>query len=242
MRQEGEWWSGWLRMVRGFGFEPLGDSAILVHWDSLSKEEANDLPLWVDEIRQTLPVGILDVVQAYASWTIFFDPCQWTFDAVKSWLEDRFSTLNPSTSSQRSSRVFEIPLCFEPSFAWDLDELADRHHLDTKEVVRRFLTPLYRVQMIGFSPGFPYLSGLDPSLATPRRSTPRLEVAQGSVAIGGTQAGIYSMSSPGGWNIIGRTPRWLFDPERSPPSLLRAGDTIRFVEISLDAFEHWKES
>lgn len=229
-------------MVSGFQFEPLGDSAILVHWNSLSNEEANDLPLWVEEIRQSLPLGMLDVVQAYASWTIFFDPCQWTYDGVKHWLEARFRTLKPHVDSQRSSRTIEIPLCFDPSFAWDLKELAERHHLEAKEVVRRFLKPLYRVQMIGFSPGFPYLSGLDPSLATPRRSTPRLEVPQGTVAIGGTQAGIYSMSSPGGWNMIGRTPRSLFDPERSPPSHLRAGDTIRFVEITLEAFEHWKES
>jgi inhibitor of KinA len=130
-----------------------------------------------------------------------------------------------------------VPVCYDRDFAVDLDEVATRSRLMPAEVVSRHASASYRVACVGFTPGFPYLSGLPNELATPRRLTPRKLVAAGSVGIGGNQTGIYPQDSPGGWNIIGRTPLRLFDPSEVPPSLFVIGDTVRFRQITRDEFE-----
>ena len=114
--------------------------------------------------------------------------------------------------------------------------------MSTDDVVRIHSNADYVVQMIGFSPGFPYLAGLPPELQTPRRASPRLKVPMGTVAIGGSQTGIYSLETPGGWNIIGRTPVRLFDPQREPSCLLRSGDAIRFVVIGREQFDEFSST
>ena len=119
----------------------------------------------------------------------------------------------------------------------DLDAVAQHTALSPEEIVRRHADASYRVSCVGFTPGFPYLSGLPPELATPRRASPRKEIPAGAVAIGGTQTGIYPRKSPGGWNIIGRTPLRLFDVERNPPALFHAGDRVRFRKISRQEFD-----
>jgi inhibitor of KinA len=128
-------------------------------------------------------------------------------------------------------------VCYEGEFAPDLAEVAHHAGLSPDEVAQRHAAAAYRVGCVGFMPGFPYLTGLPPELATPRRAIPRREVAAGSVAIGGSQTGIYPSVSPGGWNVIGRTPLRLFDVTRQPPALLRAGDAVRFRAISRTEFE-----
>jgi inhibitor of KinA len=135
--------------------------------------------------------------------------------------------------------VVEIPVCYDPEFALDLDHVAQHAQMSPKEVVDLHRATDYHVNCIGFTPGFPYLAGLPEKLATPRRATPRKEIPAGSVAIGGRQSGIYSLRSPGGWNVIGRTPLRLFDPQKNPPALLRAGDRLRFQAISRQEFEAW---
>src|SRR5206468_1801686 len=116
--------------------------------------------------------------------------------------------------------LIEIPVCYDPEFAFDLDAVARHAQISAEEVVDLHCDADYRVNCIGFTPGFPFLSGLSERLATPRRSTPRKEIPTGSVGIGGKQTGVYPLKSPGGWNIIGRTPLRLFDPQKSPPALL----------------------
>ena len=113
--------------------------------------------------------------------------------------------------------------------------------LEAAEVIHRHSAVTYRVHFLGFTPGFPYLGGLDPALVTPRRATPRLRVPSGSVAIGGAQTGVYPQAAPGGWHIIGRTPLSLFDAGRDPVCLLRAGDSLRFVPIDAPAFARLAE-
>ena len=127
--------------------------------------------------------------------------------------------------------MIEVPVCYDEDFAPDLETVAQHCGLEPNEVVARHAAARYGVRCVGFTPGFPFLGGLPAKLATPRRKSPRPAVPAGSVGIGGAQTGIYPLRSPGGWNIIGRTPLRLFDVTREPAALLRAGDRVRFVSI-----------
>jgi KipI family sensor histidine kinase inhibitor len=143
----------------------------------------------------------------------------------------RFAALPPVAGD--SATVHEIPVVYDGA---DLAEVAERHALGIGELIGRHSAPVYEVAMLGFSPGFPYLEGLDPKLRTPRRASPRPKVPAGSVAIGGSHAGIYSIESPGGWNLLGTTAVRIFDPSRDEPDeecmfLLRAGDRVKFLPV-----------
>ena len=141
----------------------------------------------------------------------------------------------------RAPLSLEVPVCYDPEFALDLEAVAQHCGFSADEVVTRHAAARYQVRCVGFTPGFPYLSGLPADLATPRRSTPRTVVPAGAVAIAGGQAGIYPLRSPGGWNIIGRTPRCLFDLSREPAALLAPGDRLRFVAITREEFARWEK-
>jgi inhibitor of KinA len=186
--------------------------------------------------------GFVEASPGFATLAVFFDP-----DAVlrgrdeppaatvQRLLEARLSGLDRAALGQ--PRVVEIPVAYGGAFGPDLAELAQHHGLTEEEVVALHSGGEYRVHMIGFSPGFPFLGGLTERLATPRRASPRLRIPAGTVAIGGPQTGIYPMESPGGWNLIGRTPLALFLPAEDPPCLLEAGDRIRFRPIAAEEFE-----
>ncbi|HET9482549.1 MAG TPA: 5-oxoprolinase subunit PxpB, partial [Xanthomonadales bacterium] len=133
-------------------------------------------------------------------------------------------------------RTVVIPVCYGGDSGPDLDAVAKHTGLSAHDVVARHAAGDYRVAMLGFQPGFPYLIGLDPALATPRHATPRPRVAAGSVGIGGAQTGVYPREAPGGWQLIGRTPLALFDAARKPPALLAPGDRVRFEAIPRAAF------
>src|SRR5262249_55828790 len=130
------------------------------------------------------------------------------------------------------SRTIDIPVCYGGECGPDLEDVARHTGLAPAEVIARHSAVTYLVYFLGFSPGFPYLGGLAPELATPRLSAPRKRVPAGSVAIGGRQTGVYPVESPGGWRIIGRTDLRLFDPNAEPPALLRTGDSVRFVSVN----------
>lgn len=133
-------------------------------------------------------------------------------------------------------RSLEIPVCYEDEFAPDINNVASHNDLTKEDVIQYHSKQNYLVYFLGFSPGFPYLGGMPKEIATPRLQTPRLKVPEGSVAIGGDQTGIYPVESPGGWRIIGRTPLKLFLPEKNPPTLLKMGDNIKFVQITKEQF------
>lgn len=223
---------------------PLGDSAAIVKWTGAEDAEI------CRAVRQlTVALGhattsgstsrFTSIVPAFQSITVHFCPSGMSFNEAASIIEQamRHAHSNPQATSSR----IEIPVCFDDSLAPDLADVATLHGLTPEDVIRRFCSGEYLVRMIGFSPGFPYLSGLPQELATPRRSSPRIKVPQGSVAIGGSQAGIYSQETPGGWNIIGRTPRRLFRAELSQPCLLAAGDQVQFFPIHADEFQRWQD-
>jgi len=168
---------------------------------------------------------------------------------VVDWIAARVrAALGRRTRDRRSlvgrslPRIVEIPICYDAEFALDLDRVAERTKLSAGEVIDLHSKAEYRVACIGFVPGFPFLTGLASKLATPRRDTPRKEIPSGSVGIGGAQTGIYPLRSPGGWNLIGRTPFKLFDPTKNPPSLLQAGDRVRFRAITREEFAAFAEA
>jgi inhibitor of KinA len=171
---------------------------------------------------------------AYCSVLISFDPRQASLNMVEEYL----ASLLPSIESMPlpPPRHVEIPVCYGGEYGPDLADVAAHNNCTPEDVVRIHSSSEYLVYFLGFSPGFPYMGGLSPQIATPRLPTPRTRVPAGSVAIGGAQTGIYPVSSPGGWRIIGRTPLQLFRPNEDPPVLLHMGDIVRFLPITQETF------
>jgi inhibitor of KinA len=218
---------------------PLGDRAILVEFGSAIDEETRLLVrASFEQLSSRSLAGVLDVVPGFASIAVHYDPAQLAraggatpHAAIAKAVEELLRTGVVTPSGE--ARLVEIPVCYDSSLAPDLDEVATHAQLMPAQVVALHAAPDYVVHMIGFLPGFPYLGGLDPRLTTPRRSSPRTRVPAGSVGIGGSQTGVYTIDSPGGWQLIGRTARRLFDVERNPPTLLRIGDKVRFRPVTL---------
>jgi KipI family sensor histidine kinase inhibitor len=188
------------------------------------------------ELQKQQIAGVVDAIPAYCSLMINFDPLQIRLSELKQII--RRLIINHGKESFENKIIVEIPTFYGEEYGPDLSFVAEYHDLSIKEVVEIHTKPTYHVYMIGFMPGFPYLGGMAPSLATPRMETPRLTIAAGSVGIAGNQTGIYPSMSPGGWRIIGRTPLCLFNQYRNPPSLLKAGDRLKFRSIDRDEFEH----
>ncbi len=233
---------------------PLGDSALIVRmreqFDDAPEETLNEVLRTSQQLRNTTIPGMIELAPAYTSVAVFFDPvdvakASGTASDIFDWLAARIgaATVPNRRGSRRSApRTVEIPVCYDPEFAPDLDEVAQHAQISAKEVVELHSAADYRVACIGFVPGFPFMSGLPKKVATPRRDTPRKEIPSGSVGIGGAQTGIYPLRSPGGWNLIGRTPFKLFDPTKDPPALLQAGDRVRFRAITREEFAAFAEA
>lgn len=230
---------------------PLGDTALIVRIRetpaNLDDESLRVVLDAVHKIRVAQIPGVVEVAPAYTTVSVFFDPMQVASAgvdpaAVFDWMAEqiRKAVARKMKSAKVTARLIKIPVCYDPEFALDLNEVAQHAGLSTKEVVDLHHAAEYQVNCVGFTPGFPFLAGLPKKLATPRQATPRKEIPVGSVAIGGAQTGIYPIKSPGGWNVIGRTPLPLFDPLKSPPALLHAGDHVRFRPITREEFEKEK--
>jgi inhibitor of KinA len=212
--------------------ESLGDTTILVRFGEVISRELNERVLALADDLDRHPIEAQrDVVPAFSSLAVIYDPLIRSHSEIEEELRTRVAGLTGTL--ERSPRQHEIPVCYDPEVAPDLVHVAEHAGLAVDEVIAIHSAAVYRVYMIGFTPGFPYLGGLDPRLEMPRRSTPRVHVPAGSVAIGGAQTGIYPDTSPGGWWIIGCTPTPLFDPMNTPPSTLAPGDLVRFRPITL---------
>lgn len=229
---------------------PLGDSALLIrvaeNFD-VAPEDALNKVLAAQRALESIKIpGVIEIAPAYTTVAVFYHPSRAVDGGAPAhdllgWLEQRIRAALSNESSD-AARIetrspVEIPVCYDPEFGFDLEEVAQRAGIDSKQVVDLHRGAEYRVHCLGFTGGFTFLGGLPKKLATPRRDVPRKEIPAGSVAIGGKQTGIYPIKSPGGWNVIGRTPLKLFDPKNNPPTLLRAGDRVRFRAISRDEFE-----
>lgn len=210
--------------------EPLGDSAVRVCFGSTIDPDTLDaVQGFVAALARRPLAGVKEAVPAYAVVVVYFDPLALSFEAVRDHLAPLWDGRDAAFPEPR---LVSVPVCYGGAFGPDLAAVAGEHGMSEAEVIARHTAPLYRVAMLGFAPGFPYLAGLDPAIATPRLDTPRARVPAGSVGIAGEQTGIYPQESPGGWRLIGRTPLTLFDPAAEPPFLLAPGDRVRFVAIA----------
>ena len=210
---------------------PAGDRALVVELgDGISPDCNSRVHSLALAIESQDVLGVIDLVPTYRSLLVQYDPMRVSLPELQDQLSEIESNLEEG--SQREARIVHIPTLYAGEYGPDLEFVAENTGLTTEEVVGVHSETDYLVYMMGFTPGFPYLGGLDDRLATPRLETPRSEIPAGSVGIAESQTGVYPVASPGGWRLIGRTPLVLFDPQRDPPSLLAAGDYIRFIRLS----------
>ncbi len=210
---------------------PLGDRALTIAVTGAAGVSSRAIVRCLTaQVQADVPAGLTAVVPAIESLTLHYDPLRVSFGALRDYMATALDTLVITDDASRAPVV--IPVCYGGEFGPDLDDVAAAHQTSAESIVMAHTAGLYTVAMIGFLPGFPYLDGLAAELHTPRRSTPRTAVPAGSVGIGGSSTGVYPYTSPGGWHIIGRTPRALFSPTRAHPALLQAGDRVQFTAIS----------
>lgn len=219
-----------------------GDSAVSIRFPQEISAEVHDMVIsTLTMIKGAGLPGVLDVIPAYASIMVRFDPLITDGEAVKNAVSALLADKPVRLASSGEGRTVEIPVCYGGECGPDLENVVKHTGLDRDSVIAIHSGKEYPVHMIGFTAGFPYLGGMDERLATPRLKVPRTHIEAGSVGIAGAQTGIYSVASPGGWQIIGRTPLRLFSPDREEPFLVKAGDRIRFRSISEAEFRRLSE-
>ena len=216
---------------------PVGDATLVLDLEPVIDPVINTRALVIaDGLRAGAHPGVRDVVESYCSVTVHFDPLRTDVESVTATLEALASTDMSDGSEVRTGRVVTIPVCYGGELGPDLDDVARFAGCPPSEVVAIHTSVAYRVYMLGFQPGFPYLGSVDPRIAMPRRETPRVRVPAGSVGIASKQTGLYPCEAPGGWRLIGRSPVRMFDLERTVPYLVRAGDVVRFEAIDLTTY------
>ncbi len=217
----------------GFAVLPLGDAAVTVEFGREISPDLNRRVLsFAHAMRLQQWEGVLDVVPAYASVTVHVDPLQLPISTLR----ERLRELRFDVSVTDAGRRHRIPVLYGGDWGPDLPDVAAFAQRSLAETIRLHHANPYRVYMLGFSPGFPYMGLVSPSLAMPRLATPRTIVPAGSVGIAESQTGIYPTATPGGWRIIGRTPVSLYQPQASQPFLFAPGDTVEFYPIDADEF------
>lgn len=219
---------------------PAGENALMCY---LPEPVREDYPRLLNQLAKIAnEAGAVDVVPAYHSLLVIFDPAQQTATAIAQQLKLALPDAEQAAQKQSQQRLIRIPVCYEGDFAPDLPELAQQHGLTTDVVIAKHTAKTYSVACLGFIPGFAFLGYVDDAIATPRRANPRPHLPAGSVGIAGWQTGIYPAESPGGWNIIGRTPKTLYDPKNGLISCFEIGDAVQFYAITATAFNTWGEN
>ncbi|PLS14771.1 kinase inhibitor [Bacillus sp. M6-12] len=232
-----------------YSLYPLGDNAVIIE---LGKEIDMKTQQRIQVIASCLDENpfpwIIEYIPAFTTITILYNPVHPSlsgdnfslpFEKVCYHLERLLPTISLGKSSE--SRVVDIPVCYGGEYGPDLEYVAEINKLTTDEVIQIHSAGDYIVYMIGFAPGFPYVGGMSEKIAAPRRESPRLKIPARTVGIAGMQTGVYPIETPGGWQLIGQTPIELFRPDENPPSLLRAGDKIRFTPISQKEYLKWEK-
>lgn len=219
----------------GYVFLPVGDCAVTVEFGREISEEINGkVRSLAMALKSAAIPGVLEWIPTYRSLLVCYDPEKISYRRLLGLLRRLINTAGQAAQAGR--RVWQIPVCYGGEYGEDLHFVAQNAGMTAEEVVKLHSTVEYRIYMLGFLPGFAYLGGLDKRIHTPRLKTPRTRIPPGSVGIGGEQTGIYPIASPGGWQLIGRTPVKPYDPKRTVPILFEAGDFLRFVPIGEDVF------
>ncbi|WP_127593628.1 5-oxoprolinase subunit PxpB [Paenibacillus lautus] len=236
-------------MSKSYSFFPLGDSAVLIQFEDIVSEKVHRLVTGMTRRLEKNPIpGWIECIPSYTSVAVYYDHDKigkpdgfdTVFAYVCSMLDERMEE-EAGGKDITKYEVVDIPVCYGGDYGPDLDEVAQKNHLSPMDVIRIHSGQDYLIYAIGFAPGFPYVGGIPEQIATPRKQTPRLLIPAGSVGIAGTQTGIYPIETPGGWQIIGRTPLALFRPEAEPPTLLKSGQYIRFRPIQAEEYEQIRE-
>tara|TARA_R110002072_G_scaffold193809_7_gene351015 strand:- start:13891 stop:14616 length:726 start_codon:yes stop_codon:yes gene_type:complete len=212
----------------------FGEQALLLEWNNeISLTIHKEIMRYKHTIDSRFQSIVIETVPTYASLAIYLNKSA----NKEAFISELNSGLLLSEIIQKSQRIIHIPVCYEIEYGWDLPEMAHKLNIPIDEIISRHIDQEYPVYFLGFLPGFPYLGGLDPKIAFQRKATPRKQVDKGSVGIAGSQTGIYTMDSPGGWNIIGRSPLNFFDVSQENPCLLVPGDLVKFYKISRKLYE-----
>lgn len=233
-------------MFSHISYEPFGECAIRLVFDhTINEKTLYNIQACQKIIEQYPFKGLIEIVPSYTSLCIYYDvvkvasllpPSQQSVeDFIISYVKNLL--LQQYAEDVIIKRTIEIPVFYGDHYGPDLAYVAQYHRLTKEEIIHRHTKARYIVHMLGFAPGFAFLGGLDSSIATPRKEVPRLSIDAGAVGIAGYQTGVYPLSTPGGWQIIGRTPKNLFLPNQTPPSLLQAGDIVHFVDVSSQKWE-----
>lgn len=235
-------------LTEGYSIFSIGDSAATIDLGNRIDVELNRkvmaMQKWISENRFE---GLKDIITAYSSLSVLYDPVllrtlypdQSAFGYIKEKLQAAYQLSGPGIDE--SSGVIRIPVCYSTEFGFDLFWLSEQKELPVHEIIALHTGVTYRVYMIGFLPGFSYMGEIDPKLVTPRKNKP-VSVPYGSVAIAGTQTGIYPVTCPGGWYVLGRTPLKLFDPSAELPVKLNTGDLVQFFGISPEEYRQYAQS
>ncbi|ANF96768.1 5-oxoprolinase subunit PxpB [Paenibacillus bovis] len=230
---------------------PLGDSALLIEFgQEIHSDTLGRIQTAAQQIEQNPFPGWIECVPSYTTLAVYYDLAVLSlmnhpgspgiYEQVCQLVEQRLLTALVQEKKQ-ASRIVEIPVCYGGEYGPDLQVVADHNRLTTDQVVQIHTSGDYTVYAIGFAPGFPYMGGMSPQIAALRKQTPRLTIPAGSVGIAGGQTGIYPLETPGGWQLIGRTPVRIFDPAQSPPALLQSGDRVRFLSITAEEYVRWEQ-
>ena len=207
---------------------PLGDASLLVQLGTEIDFTINKrVHALANLIEASSMNGVIETVPAYATLLVHYDPLILSFTQIKNLLRVKIDQIGEI--SARKPRQVEVPVRYGGGYGIDMESVASYLHLRVEDVIRIHCERTYTLYMMGFTPGFPYMGKLDDALVTPRLETPRTRVPAGTVAIAGSQTGIYSIDSPGGWRLIGWTPLQLFNPEAESPFLFAPGDEVKFV-------------
>lgn len=230
---------------------PLGDSALVIQLgDGISPTTHEKVKNLSNLLEKEPFTGLIESVPSYNSLTIYYNPVAVNMSNADKEASSPYKKVGAfilslldklGTSEKPEQRLITIPVLYGGEFGPDLEYVATYHGISVEKVIQIHSSNDYLVYMIGFAPGFPFMGGMDERIATPRKESPRLAIAPGSVGIAGKQTGIYPLETPGGWQIIGRTPLDLFLPELSPPTMLQSGDRIRYVPITNEEFAAYKE-
>lgn len=216
-------------------FLPCGDTALCVEFgDSIDRRVSALVLALADRVEAASIPGIVELVPTFRSLTIHYDPSVLQQAELRAKLAPLLPDLAPAGGA---GRLWRIPACYDPSLSPDLAEVATRTGLTPQQVAERHSAATYHVYMVGFLPGYPYMGDLPPELALPRRENPRTKVPPGSIAIATTLTAVYTLESPGGWHLIGRTPAPLWDLRRDRPVVLQAGDKVVFRSIPLEEYD-----